>query len=47
LDLSYTGVGQNEFGLESIFELTGSTDSNTSAITPYQWMRAPGGVINA
>lgn len=47
LDLNYIGVGQNEFGLESIFELTGSTDSNTSAITPYQWMRAPGGVINA
>lgn len=47
LDLNHAGVGPREFGFESIFELTGDTEATTSLITPYQWMRAPSGVINA
>jgi hypothetical protein len=37
IDKNYAKVGQDEYGMESIFELTGDTTLTTSDITPYTW----------
>jgi len=47
LEQQYIGTDAKQYGLESIYELTGKNDSSTSDITPYTWMRTPSTAINA
>lgn len=47
LDKTYKGVESGNYGYESIYELTGTTNSDTSVITPYTWFETAGTVINA